>query len=139
MENADGKQNEDVLRYTAQIVSSYMQNNELPVSDIPNLFDIVHGKLADLKANGGQVNGNHQPAVPIEQSITPDHIICLEDGKKFKMLKKHLRAQYDMSPEDYRLKWGLPTDYPMVAPNYATKRQELARASGLGKHRKNGH
>ncbi len=75
------------------------------------------------------------PAVPVEDSITPDHIICLEDGKAFKMLKKHLKTKYDLSPEEYRAKWGLPMDYPMVAPNYAVKRQELAKASGLGRNR----
>jgi len=92
-------------------------------------------KVSDLSQVGSGFGFANKPAVPVEDSITPDHIICLEDGKAFKMLKKHLKTKYDLSPEEYRAKWGLPADYPMVAPNYAIKRQALAKASGLGRNR----
>ena len=124
-----------ILRFTTDIVSAYLQNNKMETASIPELLDVVHKKISDLYPNNASEQGNHTPAVEIGDSVTPDHIICLEDGKKFKMLKKHLRTQYDMSPEDYRAKWKLPPDYPMVAPNYAVKRQALAKASGLGKTR----
>lgn len=122
------------LEYTSRIVGAYLAGNKLEVEQIPHLMDVVHQKVQRMCEEIDQA-GQQRPAVSIEHSITPDHIICLEDGKKFKMLKKHLMTQYNMTPEEYRTKWGLPADYPMVAPNYAAKRQELARASGLGKSR----
>ncbi|MCP5085474.1 MAG: MucR family transcriptional regulator [Rhodobacteraceae bacterium] len=125
-----------IMLFTSQIVSSYLENNTVSLDQIANVVDVVHQKVADIYLSAPKHAGAGSPAVAIEESITPDHIICLEDGKKFKMLKKHLRAQYDMSPEEYRAKWNLPVDYPMVAPNYAMRRQELARASGLGKSRR---
>lgn len=127
-------QKDDVIRYTAQIVGGYLSGNSVAVEDIPAVIDAVHSKVNALYRAQG-TNGASRPAVPVEDSITPDHLICLEDGKKFKMLKKHLKTKYDLTPEEYRAKWGLPLDYPMVAPNYAAKRQQLAKASGLGKAR----
>jgi predicted transcriptional regulator len=124
-----------ILRFTTDIVTAYLQNNKMETASIPELLDVVHKKISELYPSQTSDPGLHTPAVDISDSVTPDHIICLEDGKKFKMLKKHLRTQYDMSPEDYRAKWNLPPDYPMVAPNYAVKRQALAKASGLGRSR----
>ncbi|MCP5076092.1 MAG: MucR family transcriptional regulator [Rhodobacteraceae bacterium] len=129
-------QEDHILLCTSQIVSSYLKKNAVPLDQIASVVDVVHRKITDIYVTNAHGITTNAPAVAIEDSITPDHIICLEDGKKFKMLKKHLRAQYNMSPEAYRAKWNLPVDYPMVAPNYATRRQELARASGLGKSRK---
>lgn len=124
----------DPMRYTAKIVSAYLRANQVSVTEIPNVMDTIHQAVKNLCADNMPTTAQ-RPAVAIEASITPDHIICLEDGKRFKMLKKHLMSQYGLTPEEYRIKWGLPVDYPMVAPNYAAKRQELARASGLGKSR----
>ncbi len=124
-----------ILRFTTDIVTAYLQNNKMETASIPEFLDVVHKKVSELYPSQAGEPGGHTPAVDISDSVTPDHIICLEDGKKFKMLKKHLRTQYDMSPEDYRAKWNLPPDYPMVAPNYAVKRQALAKASGLGRSR----
>jgi predicted transcriptional regulator len=123
-----------LLSLTTQIVSSHLSNAELPTNEVPQFIETIHAKLKEL-SNDGDFKIRQKPALPVEDSITPDFIFCLEDGKKFRMLKKHLRACYDMSPEEYRAKWGLSADYPMVAPNYAIKRQELARQSGLGKKR----
>jgi len=132
----DGQKEQDsILVLTTQIVSSHLSRSELPTNEVTQFIETIHTKLTELSSR----NGAHTklvPALPVEQSITPDFIFCLEDGKKFRMLKKHLRACFDMSPEEYRLKWGLKADYPMVAPNYALKRQELAKQSGLGKMRK---
>jgi len=125
-----------ILRFTTDIVSSYLRKNTVPVSEIPEIVEVIHQKITALYPDVSTNNLQQDPAISVSESITPDHIICLEDGKKFKMLKKHLRTQYNMSPEDYRMKWSLPLDYPMVAPNYAVKRQELAKASGLGKPRR---
>jgi predicted transcriptional regulator len=119
------------------IVSAYVSNNSVATSDLPQLIGDVHAALARL--TGGVVEGPAEapkPAVPVRKSITPDYIICLEDGKKFKSLKRHLRTQYDLTPEEYREKWGLPADYPMVAPNYAEARSNLAKKMGLGQQRK---
>ena len=126
--------NDEAMAYTARIVGGYLAGNQVELSDLPDVLEKVHAAV--LRLHGVSAGtGRPQPAVPIEQSITPDFIICLEDGKKYKMLKKHLKTKYDMTPEEYRARWGLPADYPMVAPNYAAKRQQLARASGLGKSR----
>ncbi|MEM7438605.1 MAG: MucR family transcriptional regulator [Pseudomonadota bacterium] len=124
----------DPMLYTAQIVAGYLQGNQVDATDIASVVETVHQTVKVLCSESLPPSGQ-RPAVPVEKSITPDHIICLEDGKKFKMLKKHLMTHYGMTPEQYRSKWGLPVDYPMVAPNYAAKRQELAKASGLGKSR----
>ena len=128
------KGEEVLLTLTTQIVASHLATAQLPTAEVPHFIETVHTKLIELSHKNG-ANGQIVPALPISESVTPDFIFCLEDGKKFRMLKKHLRSCYDMSPEEYRAKWGLPADYPMVAPNYAVKRQELARQSGLGKKR----
>jgi len=122
---------------TAQIVSAYVSRNDVAVADLPRLIERVHAALGDLSSPSlAQEKVELRPAVAIRKSVTDDHIICLEDGKKFKSLKRHLRTRYDMSPEEYRERWGLPADYPMVAPNYARQRSDLARKMGLGQARK---
>jgi predicted transcriptional regulator len=122
---------------TAGIVSAYVSNNATAAADIPALIGQVHAAL--VKVSGGQAETliePARPAVPIKRSVTADFIVCLEDGKKFKSLKRHLRTQYSMTPEQYREKWGLPPDYPMVAPNYAVARSRLAKQMGLGQQRR---
>jgi predicted transcriptional regulator len=123
----------EVLALTAEIVSAHVANNAVGHSDVPDLIQSVFGKLTEL-ASGEEASAVElTPAVPIRKSVTDDFIICLEDGKKLKMLKRHLMTAYGMTPEEYRAKWGLKPDYPMVAPNYAAKRQELAKKIGLGR------
>jgi predicted transcriptional regulator len=125
------------IALTADIVSAYVSNNTVSASDIPNLINQVH--LALLRVSGGQNETQPEPlkpAISVKKSITPEYIVCLEDGKKFKSLKRHLRTQYNMTPEQYREKWQLPTDYPMVAPNYAAARSQLAKQMGLGQQRR---
>jgi predicted transcriptional regulator len=122
---------------TADIVSAYVSNNSVAAAEIPTLINQVHAALARVSAGRGEFPLEAaKPAVPVKKSITPDYIICLEDGKKFKSLKRHLRTQYNMTPEQYREKWGLPLDYPMVAPNYAAARSQLAKQMGLGQQRR---
>ena len=124
------------IELAADIVSAYVSNNSLPTSELPALLNAVHTALAATAK--GQVQEPPPalvPAVPIKKSITPDYIVCLDDGKKFKSLKRHLRTTYDLTPEQYRAKWDLPRDYPMVAPNYAKARSELAKTMGLGQQR----
>ena len=121
-----------ILPLTAQIVSAHLSNNALESDQIPALIRQVHETLASLEQNGHNGEGKLVPAVPVKKSVMPDYIVCLEDGKKLKMLKRHLKTAYNMTPEEYRDKWNLPVDYPMVAPNYAKKRSVLARESGLG-------
>ncbi|MDJ0948720.1 MAG: MucR family transcriptional regulator [Alphaproteobacteria bacterium] len=125
---------EDVLRMTAEVVSAYVGNNVVASSDIPDLIRSVHGALSGL-GSGADRQETQKPAVAVRRSVTPDFIICLEDGKKLKMLKRHLRTTYNMTPEEYRAKWGLPPDYPMVAPNYAAQRSQFAKRIGLGRKR----
>jgi predicted transcriptional regulator len=126
----------DLVEYTAAIVSAYVSNNSVVASDLPNLIGDVHEALSKASGTLSQpVREELKPVVPIKKSVTSEYIICLEDGKKFKSLKRHLRTHYDMSPEEYREKWGLPPDYPMVAPNYANARSELAKKMGLGQRR----
>jgi predicted transcriptional regulator len=125
------------IELAADIVSAYVSNNSVPTSDLPTLINEVHTAL--LRVGGGTVEvpvEAPKPAIPVKKSVTPDYIVCLEDGKKFKSLKRHLRTQYNMTPEQYREKWGLPVDYPMVAPNYAKARSELAKEMGLGQQRR---
>ena len=122
---------------TAEIVSAYVSNNTVASADIPALISQVHNALQRVSSGESQPSTEPlKPAVPVKKSINPDFIICLEDGKKFKSLKRHLRTQYDMTPEQYREKWGLPADYPMVAPNYAAARSQLAKQMGLGQQRR---
>ena len=124
------------IELAADIVSAYVSNNSVAAADLPALIAEVHVALTRIATGAIEpVVEELKPAVPVKKSITADHIVCLEDGKKFKSLKRHLRTQYDMSPEAYREKWGLPADYPMVAPNYAAARSELAKKMGLGQQR----
>ncbi|CAK0750423.1 Transcriptional regulator, MucR family [Azospirillaceae bacterium] len=123
-----------LLRMTAEIVSAYMSKNVLPAQQIPEVINTVFGALTGL--NGTQQESQAEPlkpAVPVRKSVTAEYIVCLEDGKKLKMLKRHLRSTYNMSPDEYRARWGLPSDYPMVAPNYAAQRSEFAKKIGLGR------
>ena len=121
---------------TANIVSAYLSNNPTPASEIPNLISQIHAALLRVSSGRGDTPTEPaKPAVSIKKSINPDFLVCLEDGKRFKSLKRHLRTQYNMTPEQYRDKWGLPPDYPMVAPNYAVARSQLAKKMGLGQQR----
>ena len=124
-----------MIELAADIVASYVAHNTVPAGEFTSLINSVHSALVGIKNPGHDHSKNQEPAVSVKKSITPDYIICLEDGKKFKSLKRHLRTKYDLSPEEYRSKWGLPPDYPMVAPNYATARSNLALAMGLGQKR----
>jgi predicted transcriptional regulator len=125
------------VELTAEIVCAYVGNNAVPAAEIPALIKQVHGALSDAAEAGAANDGPApEPAVPVSRSITPDYLICLEDGKKFKSLKRHLRTSYNMTPEEYREKWGLKSDYPMVAPNYAAERSKLAKKIGLGQGRR---
>ena len=122
---------------TANIVSAYLSNNPTPASEIPNLISQVHSALTRVSSGRSEAPAEPaKPAVSLKKSINPDYLVCLEDGKRFKSLKRHLRAQYNMTPEQYRDKWGLPADYPMVAPNYAVARSQLAKQMGLGQQRR---
>lgn len=123
----------DLLEMTTEIVSAYVGHNSVSSTDLAGLIQSVHRALAHVdQPVPVEDNTPKEPAVPVKKSITPDFLICLEDGRKFKSLKRHLRTKFNMSPEDYRAKWGLPKDYPMVAPNYARARSDLAKQMGLG-------
>ncbi|MBV8681375.1 MAG: MucR family transcriptional regulator [Caulobacteraceae bacterium] len=123
----------EIIEMTAEIVAAYVENNTVAAGELPGLIQSVHRALSGVTAGPEAVEAPpKEPAVPVRRSITPDHLVCLEDGRKFKSLKRHLRTKYNMSPEEYRTKWGLPKDYPMVAPNYAKARSELAKQMGLG-------
>jgi predicted transcriptional regulator len=125
------------IELTADIVSAYVSNNTVSASEIPALINQVHGALLRVSSGGGDMSSEPlKPAVPVKKSVASDYIVCLEDGKKFKSLKRHLRTQYNMTPEQYREKWGLQPDYPMVAPNYAAARSQLAKQMGLGQQRR---
>jgi predicted transcriptional regulator len=133
-ENAD---NNVLIELTADIVSAYVSNNAVPVNDLSSLIGDIYKALEDTsKPVAEEVVEAPKPAVSVKKSITPDYIICLEDGKKFKSLKRHLRTHYNLSPEEYREKWALPADYPMVAPSYAEARSNLAKKMGLGQQRR---
>ena len=122
----------DTLNLTTDIVSAFVSNNSVPAEQLQDLLQSTYATLQSLGGTTEPEQTNQKPAVPVKKSITDDYIICLEDGKKLKMLKRYLRTQYDMSPDDYRRKWNLPADYPMVAPNYAKRRSEFAKKIGLG-------
>ncbi|MEO7221166.1 MAG: MucR family transcriptional regulator [Devosia sp.] len=124
------------ISQTAEIVAAYVQHNSLSASDLPALIVGVHRALLSLGQSQTEARQPVPPAVPIKRAVTPSAVICLEDGKSFKSLKRHLRTHHNLSPEQYREKWGLPSDFPMVAPAYAQRRSELAKASGLGHSRK---
>jgi predicted transcriptional regulator len=125
---------DELLKFASDIVAAYVANNPIPIGEIPGMIKSIHATLGGL-ANGIAVDGlsTQKPAIPVKKSITPEYIICLEDGKKLKMLKRYLRSRYSLTPEEYRAKWGLPADYPMVAPNYAAQRSEFAKKIGLGR------
>jgi predicted transcriptional regulator len=125
----------DLIDLSTEIVAAYVSHNALSVADLPKLISDVHVALKGLKSSvaAPEQMEEQKPAVPIRKSVAAEYIICLEDGKKFKSLKRHLRTHYDLSPEQYREKWGLPADYPMVAPNYSATRSRLAKDNGLGR------
>ena len=120
------------LSLSTNIVAAHVSNNSVAVSDLPQLIRDVYETLSAVQSGGDREAERPKPAVPIKRSVTPDHIVCLEDGKKLKMLKRHLKTAYNMTPEEYRERWGLAPDYPMVAPNYAKQRSKLAKQIGLG-------
>ncbi len=123
----------EIIEMTAEIVAAYVENNTISTGDLPALIQSVHRALSSVSSGADAVEAApKEPAVPVRRSITADFLICLEDGRKFKSLKRHLRTKYNLSPEDYRAKWGLAKDYPMVAPNYAKARSDLAKQMGLG-------
>lgn len=126
----------DVLGMTTSIVSSFVSNNTVPATDLPELIRSVHEAISTLSEGGTADAETPSPAVPVSKSITPDFLICLEDGRKLKMLRRYLRSRYSMTPEEYRERWNLPADYPMVAPNYAKLRSKHAKNIGLGKKKK---
>ena len=125
---------DEILKLASEIIAAYVSNNPIPVSDVPAMIKSVHSTLGGLSGSVQyEVSTAQKPVVPVKRSVTPDYIVCLEDGKKLKMLKRYLRSNYNMTPEEYRSKWGLPADYPMVAPNYAAQRSEFAKKIGLGR------
>jgi predicted transcriptional regulator len=125
-----------LITLTADIVAAHVSNNSVAVNDLPQLIQNVHGALSGLGSQPVAPEAKPEPKVPVRSSVKPDFIVCLEDGKKLKMLKRHLMTHYNMTPDQYRQKWGLPADYPMVAPNYAEQRRTLAKSIGLGTKRK---
>ncbi len=133
----DSAENGNYIELTAEIVSAYLSHNTVPAGDIPGLINQVHAALTRVSGTPGESPVEPlKPAISVKKSVTPEYIVCLEDGKKFKSLKRHLRTQYNMTPEQYRDKWNLPVDYPMVAPNYAAARSQLAKQMGLGQQRR---
>lgn len=136
---ADATSNDMLLALTTDIVSAYVSNNSVAVADLPALMASVFQNLSKIGSGSTPVSDvRPEPAVPVKKSVTPDFIICLEDGKELKMLKRHLKTAYNMTPEQYRDRWNLPADYPMVAPNYAKQRSKLAKQIGLGTARRTG-
>lgn len=136
--NDNENNGEMLITLTADIVAAHVSNNSVAVNDLPQLIANVHGALASLGGQAAAPEVKLEPKVPIRSSIKPDYLVCLEDGKKLKMLKRHLMTHYNMTPDQYRAKWGLNSDYPMVAPNYAEQRRMLAKSIGLGTKRKRG-
>lgn len=125
-----------MVSLSATLVAAYVSENTVAIADIPKLITTIYDALSSLGKPKLEVAEHKEPAVPIKKSVTPDYIVCLEDGKKMKMLKRHLKKEFGLTPEQYRVKWGLPPEYPMVAPNYAAKRSEFAKKIGLGTSRK---
>lgn len=133
-ENTEMVSRDEILRMAVDVVAAYLSNNQLPAGQIPEVIDTVFRSLGALEGTSAEAKPEPQkPAVPVRRSVNPEYIVCLEDGKKLKMLKRHLRTNYNLTPEEYRAKWGLPPDYPMVAPNYAKQRSEFAKKIGLGR------
>ena len=137
---SDTVKHQELLALTTEIVSAHLSNNTLASQEIPGLIEKIYKTLASVNGEAAPVSSTErpQPAVPIRKSVMPDYLVCLEDGKKLKMLKRHLMTAYKMTPEQYRDRWGLPTDYPMVAPNYARQRSKLAKDIGLGTKARDG-
>ena len=131
----DNNNSDDLLKLTENIVSAHVSNNAISSADLPDLIKAVYTALGNARA-AGEAPATPKPVVPIKRSVTPNHVVCLEDGKKFKMLKRHLKTDHNLTPKEYRDRWGLPSDYPMTAPNYAKARSELAKKIGLGRKRK---
>ncbi|HEX3952666.1 MAG TPA: MucR family transcriptional regulator [Stellaceae bacterium] len=136
MDNSE--QNSDLLTLTTEIVAAHVSNNTVALGDLPQLINQVYSSLANIGSAPAAPTARPQPAVSVKKSVQADYIVCLEDGKKLKMLKRHLKTAYNMSPEVYRERWGLPPDYPMVAPNYAKQRSRLAKEIGLGTRARRG-
>jgi len=135
---SNGSPSNALLSLTTEIVAAHVSNNSVALSDLPVLIEQVYKSLSNVGSEPVAVEERPQPAVTVKKSVTPDYIVCLEDGKKLKMLKRHLKTAYNMSPEEYRERWGLPADYPMVAPNYARQRSSLAKQIGLGTRARRG-
>ena len=134
MQESDKIAAEELLRMTTEVAAAYVSNNAVPAIQLSDVIRTIHGSLTALNHPGGSASQSPPtPAVPVKKSVTPDYIVCLEDGKKLKMLKRHLRSTYGLTPDEYRAKWGLPPDYPMVAPNYAKQRSAFAKKIGLGR------
>ncbi len=133
MQDLEIEMKETLITLTSDIVAAHVSNNDVTVDDVPELITNVFGALQSLGEDAEPEEVPPEPAVSIRASVKPDYIVCLEDGKKLKMLKRYLRTNYDMTPEEYRARWSLPADYPMVAPNYAEKRRDLAKKIGLGR------
>jgi predicted transcriptional regulator len=129
----DESNSQIIVEKTSEIVAAFVSNNETSTAELPILIQAVHRALSGISSGSPEPEARKEPAVSLRRSVTPDYLICLEDGRNFKSLKRHLRTKYDMSPEEYRTKWGLAKDYPMVAPNYAAARSALAKNMGLGK------
>ena len=128
---------DDLIKFASEIVAAYVSNNPTPISELPGMIRSIHATLGGLSGGGSaEITTAQKPAVTVKKSVTPEYIVCLEDGKKLKMLKRYLRSRYGLSPEEYRSKWGLPADYPMVAPNYAVARSQLAKKMGLGQQQR---
>ncbi|ANU07567.1 MucR family transcriptional regulator [Paraurantiacibacter namhicola] len=133
MDNVDNDMKETLITHATDIVVSYVANNNVSADEVPALLENVFNKLAGLGGDGSSQEQRPDPAVSVRASVKKDHIVCLEDGKKMKMLKRHLMTDHGMTPDEYRARWDLPSDYPMVAPDYAEKRRELAKKIGLGR------
>ena len=132
MTEPDTQPTKELLELTTEIVAAHVSNNTVQVAELPELINQVFRTLSTVEGAANAAQERPEPAVPIKKSVTPDFIVCLEDGKKLKMLKRNLKTAYNMTPEEYRERWGLPADYPMVAPNYAAQRSSLAKKIGLG-------
>lgn len=133
MDNFENDMKETLITLTSDIVAAHVSNNNVAVDEVPTLISNVYSALSGIEGQSAADEPPPEPAVSIRASVKPDYIVCLEDGKKLKMLKRYLRTNYDMTPDEYRARWNLPADYPMVAPNYAEKRRELAKKIGLGR------
>lgn len=128
----------ELLHMASDITAAYVSRNSLPAEELPGVIRTIHATLSSVGRDSGGNHNGLRPAVPVRRSVTSDYIVCLEDGKRLKMLKRHLRSAYDMTPDEYHAKWGLPSDYPMVAPNYARQRSRFAKEIGLGRKGKGG-